>query len=518
MKRTWADALRRAAPTPADDPVQQYRTEHLLMQHINTPPSRGTSYRRITARIAVPAALTACALFVALPDAARLEPIRIGGTPNATSKIAESAYAGNAASDMRLAAPIEFRLAPGVELRNEDRRVYRFAEASVTDVERLADRLGATAPLEQVSYPSGETTYSTTDGLYASSNGSFSWSNMALYNSPEFQSRMTVSCAVEAVPPSTDGAMPIPEPVDASPLVPCGPETDPQITTRPSDTAALAAITPLIGSAKATVSYRSAYSVSFTLTYDAVDADAYTGYAEVADLGVLGVAGMFTEIEKMGKYPTATVDEALQRFTDQGFATARAYIEPAPALGAPETSVSCLPPAPSAEAPSVALTPADDPSLVGPCVQPEPAPIEPIVVELTAVAWSSTILYDTASRIWVVPAYEFTATDGSRYTAIALTAAYLEQVTPPPVMDLVDPVPAVGDTDTSAPEPDSALVDTTPFTGLTEDAATALAANLGLEIRVVARDGEEFAVTRDYRTTRVNIRIVDGTVTEASIG
>lgn len=515
MKRTWADALRRAAPTPADDPVQQYRTERLLMQHINTSPSRGKSYRRITTRIAVPAALTACALFVALPDAARLEPIRIGATPNATSNVAESAYAGNAVSDMRLAAPIEFRLAPGVELRNEDRMVYRFTEASATDVERLADRLGTTAPLEQVSYPSGETTYSTTDGLYASSNGSFSWSNTALYASPELQSRMTVSCAVEVVAPATDG--PVPEPVEASPLMPCGPETDPQATTRPSDTAALAAITPLIGSAQATVSYRSAYSVSFTLTYGAVDADAYTGYAEVADLGVLGVAGMFTKLEKMGKYPTATVDEALQRLMDQGLATARAFVEPAPALGAPDSSVQCLPPASVADEASSAVAPADDTSLVGPCVQPEPAPIEPIVVELTAVTWSSTILYDTASRIWVVPAYVFTAIDGSQYTAIALTEAYLEQVSPP-VSDVVDPVPAVDDTGTIAPEPDSALVDTTPFTGLTEDAATALAANLGLEIRVVARDGEEFAVTRDYRTTRVNVRIVDDVVTEASIG
>lgn len=40
----------------------------------------------------------------------------------------------------------------------------------------------------------------------------------------------------------------------------------------------------------------------------------------------------------------------------------------------------------------------------------------------------------------------------------------------------------------------------------------------GFIARVVAEDGEYFAVTEDYVTTRVNLVIVDGIVTEATAG
>ena len=49
------------------------------------------------------------------------------------------------------------------------------------------------------------------------------------------------------------------------------------------------------------------------------------------------------------------------------------------------------------------------------------------------------------------------------------------------------------------------------------DAATA-AEERGLTLRVVARDGEYFAVTKDYRTDRVNLVIDNGVVVGANIG
>jgi hypothetical protein len=54
--------------------------------------------------------------------------------------------------------------------------------------------------------------------------------------------------------------------------------------------------------------------------------------------------------------------------------------------------------------------------------------------------------------------------------------------------------------------------------GMTEaDALDAIEA-AGLIARVVAKDGEYFAVTEDYVTTRVNLVLMDGVVTEATAG
>ena len=56
------------------------------------------------------------------------------------------------------------------------------------------------------------------------------------------------------------------------------------------------------------------------------------------------------------------------------------------------------------------------------------------------------------------------------------------------------------------------------LTGLSESDAGAAAGELGLTVRVVARDGEYFPVTKDYRTDRVNFVVEDGVVVEAKIG
>ena len=54
--------------------------------------------------------------------------------------------------------------------------------------------------------------------------------------------------------------------------------------------------------------------------------------------------------------------------------------------------------------------------------------------------------------------------------------------------------------------------------GMTEDEAVEAIEGAGLIARVVAKDGEYFAVTADYVTTRVNLVLVSGVVTEATAG
>jgi hypothetical protein len=54
--------------------------------------------------------------------------------------------------------------------------------------------------------------------------------------------------------------------------------------------------------------------------------------------------------------------------------------------------------------------------------------------------------------------------------------------------------------------------------GLREDEAMKVAASNGWEFRVSARDGEQYMLTTDYIPNRVNVVIVDGEVTEVSVG
>lgn len=54
--------------------------------------------------------------------------------------------------------------------------------------------------------------------------------------------------------------------------------------------------------------------------------------------------------------------------------------------------------------------------------------------------------------------------------------------------------------------------------GLGETSAAAAAAEQGFTVRIVARDGEWFPMTKDYREDRINIVIENGTVVRAFVG
>lgn len=65
---------------------------------------------------------------------------------------------------------------------------------------------------------------------------------------------------------------------------------------------------------------------------------------------------------------------------------------------------------------------------------------------------------------------------------------------------------------------DATLAVAEDVVGMTEAEAQAAVEDAGLAFRVVSRDGEGLAVTDDYVVTRVNATIVDGVVTETSVG
>lgn len=54
--------------------------------------------------------------------------------------------------------------------------------------------------------------------------------------------------------------------------------------------------------------------------------------------------------------------------------------------------------------------------------------------------------------------------------------------------------------------------------GMSEAAARSAVEDADLTLRVVARDGDSFAVTDDYSVTRINATLVEGVVSETTIG
>jgi hypothetical protein len=156
-----------------------------------------------------------------------------------------------------------------------------------------------------------------------------------------------------------------------------------------------------------------------------------------------------------------------------------------------------------------------------------PAP-EVQEVSIVAVEEELVTLYGADGSIYLVPGYTFIAAADEygyvgRYTVSALPDEYMQ------VTDAVDAVPA-----TDVPVPDTAVepaVDPAvepdmtvaqevadSVVGMSEAEATKTAEAKGLTVRVGSRDGEDFALTMDYRTDRVTLTVIADKVTAATPG
>lgn len=139
------------------------------------------------------------------------------------------------------------------------------------------------------------------------------------------------------------------------------------------------------------------------------------------------------------------------------------------------------------------------------------------VVEITSVelALQQVVVSDKASLL--VPSYRFASANGTVGTVVAVEEKFVtfnidnnsSGTEPAPAPD-TGSVP-----DTLAPL-DQATADT--LVGLTEDEATKIAIGRGWTVRVAERDGEQFMLTADYLTTRVNLSVTKGRVTAVSVG
>jgi hypothetical protein len=157
-----------------------------------------------------------------------------------------------------------------------------------------------------------------------------------------------------------------------------------------------------------------------------------------------------------------------------------------------------------------------------------PAP-EVQEVSIVGVEEELVTLYGADGSIYLVPGYTFIAAADEygyvgRYTVSALPDEYMQ------VTDAVDAVPAtdvpVPDTAVALPsvdpavEPDMTVAQEVAdsVVGMSEAEATKTAEAKGLTVRVGSRDGEDFALTMDYRTDRVTLTVIADKVTAATPG
>jgi hypothetical protein len=309
-------------------------------------------------------------------------------------------------------------------------------------------------------------------------------------------------------------------------------------------------------------------SVSAFLLLDGVRSNV-SMYFSFREEGAVAWAGGFLATPQRGpEYPRIGVDAAVERlnspnwmggFVDPGLqpeelplpledsagsGDGATQAEPVPGKSPVDTvgaDVTIEPvPADSLDRDVLVDPPVCDPA--ADCVPSERGDMETIVVRLSNPRPALEQLWAEDGTVWLLPAYAFDADDEGLHSVIAIDAAYLSVTrgepepgdpgsvdavpgeTKPVDTRPVDTVPVGPDapvsTDAPAPTepaaPDTTVGSTVPLdlVGLVLKEAEKVAEQQGFTVRVVREDGEDLAVTDDFRQDRVNVAVVDGVVTE----
>jgi hypothetical protein len=239
-----------------------------------------------------------------------------------------------------------------------------------------------------------------------------------------------------------------------------------------------------------------------------------------ADASITWASGVFADVQDGASYPRIGTAAAIERLNSQqagnwGGPMVRGGVAYDSAVTSDvEAAVTTEPATSDVTAETYPVTDA-------------PAP-EVQEVSIVAVEEELVTLYGADGSIYLVPGYTFIAAEdeygyAGRYTVSALPDEYMQ------VTDAVDAVPA-----TEVPVPDTAVASTDvepavdpavdpdmsvaqdvadTVLGMSEAEATKIAEAKGLTVRVGSRDGEDFALTMDYRSDRVTLTVVAGIVT-----
>jgi len=178
---------------------------------------------------------------------------------------------------------------------------------------------------------------------------------------------------------------------------------------------------------------------------------------------------------------------------------------------------------------SDAIVPVDTTPVDTTPVDTTPVEVEEMVVTIIGVEEDLQMMYGAENEVYLIPAYAFLAETDEygyqpRYTYSAVSDEYVVPTAG------ISPMPGWLSSARSSSESGASEVAVDPSTmeilesdldalvGLSEAEATDVATAQGWEVRVVSRDGEDFAVTKDFRSDRVNLTLVDDVVTGADIG
>jgi|GEM_PF-1301779 len=255
----------------------------------------------------------------------------------------------------------------------------------------------------------------------------------------------------------------------------------------------------------------------------------YFSFGEDAKL--MSASGNMIDLKKGKSYTLADATEAVSRLGDYR------YYGGYGAMEARDASISSSTPSSSSsqEEPSAAVaepvpveTDVVTPDTTVDDVQPieEVPPVdetlvdvqpEKITITITSVAMSYTVMYEENGTQTLMPSFTYSNKEGDVGTVIALSDdLFAFEDTTDTTIDGGEPMPK------PAPEPgiDNPIPaeEANTLIGLSEDEAMKVASSEGWEFRVAARDGEQYMLTKDYVMNRVNVTIVEGTITEVSVG
>lgn len=261
------------------------------------------------------------------------------------------------------------------------------------------------------------------------------------------------------------------------------------------------------------------------------------------DAELTSASGVIAEVTKDGTFSLADPVEAIERLNDYRYSGWGAPVSDAARssssymttddLAQEDTPVEPLP----AETDSGGGSNDSSGSSPGDTGVDEPMPIddsdvtidEPIVTEepetiviaITSVRMSYIASRTADGKDMLLPAFTYSSADGDMGTVIALSdAAFSFDEETTPGTGEPEPAPAPGvdpgvEPGTSEPIP---VEKANTLVGLTEDEAMQVAADSGWDYRVASRDGENFMLTTDYVTNRVNVSITNGLITEVTVG
>lgn len=276
--------------------------------------------------------------------------------------------------------------------------------------------------------------------------------------------------------------------------------------------------------------------VSATIPVDGLPTDLYTSAGYGAEGALTSASGTLATVVKAGDYPTVDAEEAVERLRTGGYwggGVLRDAALGAAAGGAETVTAEAVDPdAPVSSDDSDEA--GDDPVSILPVPEGEG---ETMTVRLVAADPILTLYFDADGTAWLLPGVRFTDDNGGFWQVMTVADGYVEFAEPEPAPMPVDPEPdpaepppgaepgQPGDVEPGAPGDPGSSDSASDYealarevVGLTEAAATDRILAAGAEPRVVARDGESYAVTDDYRTDRINLQIEDGIVVAADVG